>query len=75
MLLLHLESLALLVAAGVGEGGRGSRRKEEWRRVVRCTFDSNNFNSQDFDSGVSNPRTIAYVHFIMPFGAGPISPD
>ena len=44
-------------------------------------FSSHNFNSQDFKLRVSNPRTIAYVQFNMPFkssnlpGSGPIFLD
>ena len=42
---------------------------------------SHHFNLHNFKLMVSNPRTIAYVHFNMPFehsnlpGAGPISLD
>ena len=46
-----------------------------------CTAGSHNVNSQNLKLGVLNPRTIAYLHFEMPFGssdlpgAGPIFPD
>ena len=50
-------------------------------RNLPHTVSSHNFHSQKYKLRVSNPRTIAYVHFKMPFessnilGAGPISPD
>ena len=50
------------------------------RATPRDSVSSHNFNSQIVKLRVSNPRTIAYVHFKMlkcsnlP-GAGPIFPD
>ena len=46
-----------------------------------CTVDSHKFNLLSFNLRVSNPRTVAYLHFEMPLessdlpGAGPIFPD
>ena len=49
--------------------------------ICRDTVGSHNFNSQDFELRVSNPRTTAYLHLSMPFessslqGAGPMFSD
>ena len=37
-------------------------------RGHNLTVSSHNFNSHNFKSRVSNPRTVAYLHFEMPFG-------
>ena len=38
-------------------------------KMVRLTVSSHDFNSQQKQLRVSNPRTIAYVHFEMPIGS------